>query len=105
MNTNFFRRVWSGDPRSLVRLLVHLPNFVKLYVRLFKDPRVSWLPKAILVAGMLYVIVPFDAIFDLLVPLGWLDDIAVLAGAAMLFIKLCPRRVVEEHVCLIDEGG
>lgn len=105
MNTNFFRQVWSGEPRSVMRLLVHLPNFIKLYTRLFKDPRVSWLPKVILIAALLYAVIPFDAVFDWLVPLGWVDDIVVLVGAATMFIKLCPRRVVEEHVHLIDEGG
>jgi len=64
------------------RMLVHLPSFIKLYTRL-------WI----------------DALSDFLIPLGWVDDAAVLTAALWTFVKLCPRRVVQEHVEIIDEGG
>lgn len=96
---------FGSDPLSMVRLLIHLPNFFKLYWRLFTDRRVSLLPKALLVLGLIYLLVPTDAIFDFLVPLGLVDDTAVLIAAAKGFMALCPRRIVEEHVRLIDEGG
>jgi len=88
-----------------LRILAHLPNFLKLYTRLFADKRVSWLPKAVLVVGLLYVLMPVDALADLLVPLGLVDDTVIMIGALWAFIKLCPRRVVEEHVEIIDQGG
>ncbi|MGD9497019.1 MAG: YkvA family protein [Armatimonadota bacterium] len=87
------------------RLLVHLPNFVKLYTRLWKDKRVSWVARAVLIAGALYAIVPIDAITDFLAPLGLTDDLAVVTATLWAFVKLCPRRVVAEHVEIIDQGG
>ena len=90
---------------NTMRLLAHLPNFVKLYGRLFMDKRVSRLPKAVLVAGLLYFIVPVDAIFDFALPVGILDDAGVVIAALWAFIKLCPKRVVQEHVEIIDQGG
>ncbi|MEA3401191.1 MAG: DUF1232 domain-containing protein [Armatimonadota bacterium] len=90
---------------NTLRMLVHLPNFAKLYVRLFQDKRVSWLPKAVLVLGLAYVALPSDLMPDLLIPLGWVDDSAVAIGALWSFIKLCPRRIVQEHVEIIDQGG
>lgn len=89
---------------NTLRLIAHLPNFIKLYWRLFTDKRVSWLPKAVVVAGLVYFIVPFD--FDMVLPpLGYVDDAAVLGGALWAFIKLCPKRIVQEHVEIIDQGG
>ena len=97
---------WGSNPVAMARLLLHIPNFIKLYWRLFMDRRVSWLPKTVLVAGMLYFVVPMDMIPDFpLVPVGWLDDTVVLVLALKAFMKLCPPRVVQEHVQLIDEGG
>lgn len=93
----------AGDMR--LKMLLHLPNFVRLYWRLFTDKRVSVIPKAILVAGVVYLVVPWDVLPDFpLVGFGQLDDVAVLIGALQLFIRLAPRRIVEEHVRLIDEG-
>ncbi len=103
MASSQFPPGWSGNPLAVARLLLHIPNFIKLYWRLFTDRRVSWLPKAVLVASILYLIIPYD--IDFLGPVGYLDDIAVLIIAAKAFIKLCPRRVVQEHVQLIDQGG
>jgi hypothetical protein len=34
-----------------------------------------------------------------------MDDAAVMAGALWAFVKLCPKRIVEEHVEIIDSGG
>ena len=87
------------------RMLVHLPSFIKLYTRLWSDKRVGALARAVLVLGVVYVIVPIDALSDFLIPLGWVDDAAVLTAALWTFVKLCPRRVVQEHVEIIDEGG
>jgi uncharacterized membrane protein YkvA (DUF1232 family) len=89
-----------------LRLLVHLPGLVKLYWRLFRDPRVSWVAKLVLVAGLVYLLIPLDAIVDLpfVIP-GYLDDVLVLTLALKAFIRLCPRNVVREHVLLIDRGA
>ena len=95
---------FGSSPLGLARFIRHLPNFFKLYWRLFTDRRVSLVPKIVLVLGVAYLLVPTDLLPDLLLPLGLLDDTAVLILAAKGFMALCPREVVEEHVLLIDEG-
>ena len=93
------------SPVGKLRLLTHLPNLIKLYWRVFTDCRVSVLPKLVLIAGVLYFVVPLDLIPDFpLVGIGQIDDIAVLIAATRTFIAMAPRSVVEEHVRLIDEG-
>ena len=72
---------------------------IKLIVRLIGDRRVNpWL-KVIPVAGLVYLISPFDLIPDIMLPvIGELDDAAVLWLTNYLFIELCPPEIVKEHV-------
>ena len=79
-------------------MLLHLPNFARLYWRLFRDRRVSILPKALLVLTIVYVISPFDVIPDFIPVIGEMDDVAVVLSGLWLFIRLCPPAVVRETV-------
>jgi uncharacterized membrane protein YkvA (DUF1232 family) len=84
---------------QVLRLLWHLPNFAKLYWRLFKDWRVPLRAKAVLVAAALYILSPFDFLPDFVSPfVGRLDDLVVFLLAARWFISLCPPDVVQERV-------
>ena len=79
-------------------MLLHLPNFARLYWRLFRDRRVSILPKALLVLTLAYVISPFDVIPDFVPVIGEMDDVAVVISGLWLFIRLCPPELVRETV-------
>ncbi|MGQ9730985.1 MAG: YkvA family protein [Candidatus Zipacnadales bacterium] len=93
------------DPMRPLRFLIHLPNFIKLYVRLFRDKRVPLFPKVLLVGALLYVVSPIDVLSEITIPfVGVIDDVAIIALALRAFIPLCPRNVVEEHVRRIDIG-
>ena len=81
-----------------LQVLRHLPNFARLYWRLFRDRRVSILPKALLVLTLVYVISPFDLIPDFIPVIGEMDDLAVVLSGLWLFIRLCPPEVVREIV-------
>ena len=83
------------------QILRHLPNFARLYWRLFRDRRVSVLPKALLVLLVLYVLFPFDVIPDFVPVVGEMDDVAVLLGGLWWFVRLCPPEVVREKVAEI----
>ncbi|MDD9975245.1 MAG: DUF1232 domain-containing protein [Candidatus Poribacteria bacterium] len=107
-NSFFFGGKSRGSFRFF-RLLLHLPNFVRLAWRLFIDERVPVYRKAILVLAELlavifavaYLLNPLD--FDFLPILGRIDDLIVgafviLVPGAWLFIRLCPEHIVREHV-------
>ncbi len=79
-------------------MLRHLPNFARLYWRLFRDRRVSILPKALLVLTLVYVVSPFDVIPDFIPMIGEMDDVAVVLAGLWLFIRLCPPEVLREIV-------
>ena len=80
------------------QMLLHLPNFARLYWRLFRDRRVRILPKALLVLTLVYVVSPLDIIPDFIPVIGEMDDVAVVLSGLWLFIRLCPAAVVREQV-------
>ena len=69
----------------------------RLVFKLMLDRRVPLAVKLLPVAGLAYVVMPYDIIRD--IPLiGWLDDLIVLVPSILLFLVLAPREVVSEHL-------
>ena len=64
----------------------------RLILRLLRDPRVPWYLKLLPIGATLYLIAP-----DLL-PLNPLDDTVIVGLGFYLFVELCPREVVDEHL-------
>jgi uncharacterized membrane protein YkvA (DUF1232 family) len=87
-----------------LKVLAHLPQFVRLYWRLFRDRRVSILAKAFLVLTLAYVVWPFDMIPDVLPFAGEIDDVGIVLSGLWLFVRLCPPEVVLERVREISSG-
>jgi uncharacterized membrane protein YkvA (DUF1232 family) len=54
-------------------------DILALY-RYMKDPFVKWYRKAVVVAGLVYFIVPIDAMPDLIPFFGYLDDLGVITA-------------------------
>ena len=100
----------SSLPRFLftgrfLQILVHLPDFVRLYWRLLRDRRVAFLAKAFLVTTLAYLIWPADLVPDFIPFVGEVDDLVVVLAGLWLFVRLCPPQVVREHVFQIAEAG
>ena len=69
----------------------------KLVLSLMGDRRVSLWVKLIPIGAFIYVVSPIDLIMG--IPgVDALDDAAVAALGAYLFIELCPPDVVKEHM-------
>jgi hypothetical protein len=64
---------------------------IKLILRLMADRRVSFLLKLLPIGSLVYLIVPD------FVP-GPFDDAAMIAMLSYLFVELCPKEVVQEHM-------
>jgi uncharacterized membrane protein YkvA (DUF1232 family) len=63
----------SGKKISFAKDILALFNYMK-------DPFVSWHRKAIVVAALIYFIVPIDAVPDISPLIGYLDDLGVIAA-------------------------
>ena len=54
-------------------------DILALY-RYMKDPLIKWYRKAIVVAGLIYFIIPIDAVPDITPFFGYLDDLGVITA-------------------------
>ena len=90
----------GGSPstaEAMMALLRDLPHFGRLIYRLARDPRVSTIDKAIVVAALAYTVVPADAIPDVIPFLGELDDIVVVAVAIGRLVNNVGVELLMEH--------
>ena len=83
--------------RGLYQLL-SMTGIPRLVFRLTMDGRVPLWTKLILVAGVVYLVLPFDVLPDMVPALGRIDDLLVIVFAIGLFLVLSPRKVVSEHI-------
>jgi uncharacterized membrane protein YkvA (DUF1232 family) len=82
----------------LARLIWKLPTYARIVWGLVRDPRTPLPLKALLGAGLAYVVVPIDLIPDVIPILGQADDLTVLLLVLDLFIANAPRQVREEQI-------
>jgi uncharacterized membrane protein YkvA (DUF1232 family) len=85
---------------DLRKRILSLPLRAKaaLLWRMFRDPNVPLLPKAVLPLLAAYIVMPFDVIPDFIPVLGQLDDLLVVAAGLGVFLWLTPRDVIEWHL-------
>ena len=79
------------------KLFQQLLKTGRLAWRLFRDPRVPLAAKLVLGATAMYLVSPIDVVPDWFPLVGQADDLVAILTGLNLFIKACPRDVVEEH--------
>lgn len=104
MRLNRLLSLFRLGPRRAFQLLYHLPNFLKLFWRLLGDRRVPLWPKLLLGLLLVYLFAPMDLVPDFLVGLGQIDDLVVIFLGLQAFVRLCPQKIVREHVQMIAAG-
>jgi uncharacterized membrane protein YkvA (DUF1232 family) len=92
------KRNWIGPYIPEGSFLRQVIQQVKLAYYLMLDPRVHPLTKLIPVVAAGYLLLPTDAIPDVIPVLGQLDDAVVLMLGLRLFFEFAPPAVVQEHL-------
>lgn len=64
-------------------------------IKLMLDKRVPWKLKLIPLAGIIYVLSPWDFLPDMIPLLGWIDDIFILIGTLLVFLGLSPTAILK----------
>jgi uncharacterized membrane protein YkvA (DUF1232 family) len=78
-------------------LLMFLPNMVALCARLMVDSRVPRTERALFAAAVIYAIIPFDFIPDMIPFVGQIDDLFLVALTLLRLIDHSDDAVVREH--------
>src|SRR5437870_12102976 len=81
----------------LKNLLMFLPNMVMLCARLMVDSRVPRVERALFAAAVIYAIIPFDFIPDMLPFVGQIDDLFLIFLTVLRLIDRTDDTVVREH--------
>jgi len=80
-------RAWGG----------FVPDCLVLFKRLIADDRVSRGRKALLVAVLGYLALPFDLVPDFIPVAGQLDDAIIVALALRILLRGCGHGLATEH--------
>jgi uncharacterized membrane protein YkvA (DUF1232 family) len=88
----------------LARLVWKLPTYARMVWGIVRDPRTPLPLKALLGAGLAYVVVPLDLVPDAIPILGQADDLTVLLLVLDMFIANAPSEVRAEHAARAKNG-
>jgi uncharacterized membrane protein YkvA (DUF1232 family) len=86
-----------GAKRTLMGTIRQLPLYLKMFLGLFRDARVSTVDKVLVGAAIAYLIAPVDLIADFIPFLGQVDDVFLLSTSLKRLLQNAGRRVVAEH--------
>ena len=88
---------------NLARIIFHIPNFIKLSLRLLKDKKVPFHLKLLVYGAIAYTLSPYDLLPDFLIPFfGFFEDIVIGILCLIGLVKGSPPEVVEGHVKAIN---
>ena len=78
-------------------LLLFVPNLLLLCARLMVDPRVPATERVLVAGAILYALIPFDFIPDMLPFVGQVDDAYLVALTLLRLMTVTEPHVVREH--------
>jgi uncharacterized membrane protein YkvA (DUF1232 family) len=79
------------------KIVPQLMRTGRLALRLVRDSRTPLAAKLVLAATGLYLVSPVDVVPDWFPLLGGADDLFAVVAGLNLFIRTCPRWLVDEH--------
>src|SRR5438132_9524878 len=81
----------------LKNLLMFLPNMVMLCARLMVDSRVPRTERALFAGAIIYALIPFDLIPDMIPFVVLIDDAYLISLTLLRLIERTDDRVVRQH--------
>ncbi|HDS09939.1 MAG TPA: DUF1232 domain-containing protein [Firmicutes bacterium] len=92
------------EDKGILQYIKHIPDFIRLYWRLFRDKRIPSKLKLMLIGSLIYFISPLDLIPEMFIWfIGYIDDGFLLVLAFRYFILWSPQYVVKEKILEIEE--
>lgn len=86
-----------GAKRTVMDVVMQLPNYLRLLFGLLTDRRVEALDKMLVVGAIAYIVSPLDLIPDFVPFFGQVDDAFLLLASVERLISNAGRKVVLAH--------
>jgi uncharacterized membrane protein YkvA (DUF1232 family) len=83
--------------RRMKNLLMFLPNLIALCGRLMLDKRVPVAEKALFAGAVIYALMPFDLIPDMIPFVGQVDDSYLISLTLLRLVSKTNADIVREH--------
>src|SRR5947199_1068308 len=83
--------------RRLKNLVLFIPNMILLCGRLMTDSRVPRTERALVAGAIVYAIIPFDLIPDMIPFVGQIDDAYLIALTLLRLMDRTDERILREH--------
>jgi len=83
--------------RRIKNVLLFIPNMLLLCARLLADSRVPGTERALVAGAIVYAIVPFDLIPDMIPFVGQMDDAYLIALTLLRLMERTDPKIVREH--------
>ncbi|HAF15868.1 MAG TPA: hypothetical protein DCK93_14115 [Blastocatellia bacterium] len=83
--------------RRIGNVLLFIPNMLLLCARLLTDSRVPKTERALVAGAIVYAIIPFDLIPDMIPFVGQVDDAYLIALTLLRLMERTDPEVVREH--------
>ena len=83
--------------RRLKNLVLFIPNMILLCGRLMTDSRVPGTERALVAGAIIYAIIPFDLIPDMVPFVGQIDDTYLIAITLLRLMDRTDPQIVREH--------
>lgn len=83
--------------RRLKNLVLFVPNMLLLCFRLLTDSRVPGTERALVIGAIVYALIPFDLIPDLIPFVGQVDDAYLIALTLLRLMERTDPKIVREH--------
>jgi uncharacterized membrane protein YkvA (DUF1232 family) len=81
----------------MTNLLLFIPNLLLLCARLMVDPRVPARERVLVAGAILYAVIPFDFIPDVIPFIGQVDDAYLISLSLLRLMTVTDPRVVRAH--------
>lgn len=90
--------IYVPPPSGNFNLLRQIWEQIRLAWALMLDARVPYQNKIVPILAIAYAISPIDLMPDILLGVGWLDDIGIVILALIYFISIAPADVAAERL-------
>jgi uncharacterized membrane protein YkvA (DUF1232 family) len=88
----------SGENKDQPGFFQEIWQQIRLVYKLLLDPEVPIYLKVLPFVAVVYLLLPFDFLPDVIPGLGQLDDLTILIIGAKMFIDMAPQEVVQRHL-------